>query len=304
MKTLFRGLVPTALAILVASCGGTPPKKEEGIRLRERVERTERLRLTSLREQDTLVIESPAGGIQVIGGASGEPGVLVVLETRGRTREEAADALARYRVAAERGREGLRVVTRGTPLRIEGPKGETYDLTATMKVHARVPSGIRLVISTGDGDVRVEGAVAGCEVRTLGGDVRVTGAVGTVRLHSASGDVSLDEFTGKEARLTADFGDLSAIGEFTDFEARTGSGDVSVFVRKNSVVRGIWEIESAMGDLSLSLPDGFPCVLDAVTSLGTVRSDLPITSTPGEAFAKNTIRLRAANGDIRVKVVE
>lgn len=90
-----------------------------------------------------------------------------------------------------------------------------------------VPEGTRVVVRSGDGDVRVAGPADGVSVRASDGDVRVSGSRGDVEVRGTDGDVSVDDVRGAVSAEVTD-GALRVTDVTGDVVVRTTDGGLSV----------------------------------------------------------------------------
>jgi len=130
-------------------------------------------------------------------------------------------------------------------------------------------------------------------VGTSGGSVELRDTVGAASLHTSGGNISAQNVTGNvEARTSG--GSIHAETIRGDVDARTSGGGLhllhidgairgktsggSVECSLVGANRGI-SVTTSGGGIELSLPKGTAGSLDAGTSGGNVRSDIPVTTT-------------------------
>lgn len=171
------------------------------------------------------------------------------------------------------------------------------------------------------GHVRVDGAGKGSHVlETKYGAVELRRASGAARAVTNSGNVAIREFEGRvEARSL--YGRVEVEGVLDAVEAKSNSGRVSVVALPGSVARAPWTLESGYGEVSVALPDGFLCRVDAETRTGIVEHDFAValeadasgaTKGPPKGVLRGVIgeangdaipmslTLRASSGGIRI----
>jgi hypothetical protein len=100
---------------------------------------------------------------------------------------------------------------------------------------------------------------------------------------------------------------------FSALEADSSSGDVTARARAGSRVDRDWKLSSSYGAVTLIVPDGFGCHLDAKTAYGAVSVDPPLESDPGaKKKGSHSVRgklnggggaveLRCTSGDVKVE---
>jgi len=159
----------------------------------------------------------------------------------------------------------------------------------------RVDHCAELWATTGHGDVVVDDVTAAAELRTGSGDVRVGRVGGTVTVKSANGDCILREAMG-EARVRASNGDIEIGAAHASATARTANGDVRI----HDVQRGVVVLETAAGELEVGVHEGVAAWLDLQSRYGTVRNSLDQGEAP--AAGEDTVEVRAttAVGDVLV----
>jgi len=155
-----------------------------------------------------------------------------------------------------------------------------------------------LEVDTASGDVDLDGTVEDAEIDTASGEVRLRlrRPAGTIELETASGDVVV---TGEMTRLEAGTasGDLRVSGSVRRIELETSSGDVDL--RWERVSPGsLADIETASGDVRLTVPAGTAVAGTVTTYSGEIASDLP-----GRKGARGKVlELTAADPKLRVEI--
>lgn len=165
-------------------------------------------------------------------------------------------------------------------------------------VDVTMPPGMKLVLDTGSGDIRVEGDTGPSDVtcESGSGDVSVSGTVRDLTIETGSGDVVVKasgevgktsietgsggvRFEGATAKIRVETGsgDVELSGLTGDARFDTGSGDVEAEWAR--VPRGgVIKADTGSGEVVLRL--AADAVLGGIldTSSGTVRCDWPGTS--------------------------
>ena len=230
---------------------------------------------------------------------------------------------------------------------IEGPSVEAQsqygDVRAEKvraeKVHLSTSSGGvaakqiegTLTISSGYGDIAVEGCAGQLDARTSSGDisvgspvdaarrtlvtsygdVRVQGAAGELDASTSSGEVSIEAVQGS-VRAVSSYGDVSVEGRISQLTAVTSSGSVVVKAALGSTATaGDWSVLTNYGDVSLQLPADFACTLRASAPTGDLicgfAMDLrsadgkqlhALDSTLGSGGSK--VQVESASGDVSI----
>jgi DUF4097 and DUF4098 domain-containing protein YvlB len=160
------------------------------------------------------------------------------------------------------------------------------------RIEVTVPQSYRVDGKTSGGDVRLASVSGPSRIRTSGGDIGVKDVKGGLDGDTSGGDVRLESIEG-EVRAHTSGGDFYASGVRGDIDASTSGGDVRLLridgkIRANTsgggvqcelvgANRGIWASTSG-GDVRLTVPKNITGTLDAQSSGGSIRSDLPVTT--------------------------
>lgn len=228
--------------------------------------------------------------------------------------------------------EQTRVDLTGGKLTVKAPRPlQMYfgGRTGTVDVTVELPSGSAVRAHTYDGDLRCEGKVGDCWLKTSNGDISVHRAA-AVHLNTANGDLIVDEvggdanvtgsgelriqeITGKAAvknlngsswigKVGGDVSFNSAHGGITverpgaDVVARTAFGTIQI----GRIGRGKASLQTAFGHLDIGIEKGIAVWLDIKSSSGKVRNELEPTDAPGEGGTVE-VRGRTSFGDIIVR---
>jgi DUF4097 and DUF4098 domain-containing protein YvlB len=203
--------------------------------------------------------------------------------------------------------------------------------TGAVRVTIALPAGSELHAGTASGDVRAEGPLGECTVKTASGDVLLE-ETGTLRVDTASGDVTVGRVAGDAAvtvrsgdvriravagaaavrttsgdiRLGAVAGDLRVAGAKGDITVDSAGHDVTVKtasgdIRIGEVFRGVVHVETASGDLEIGVREGSAAWLDVDSRSGDVRQTLTESAAPVAGEQTVEVRARVLSGDIRIR---
>jgi DUF4097 and DUF4098 domain-containing protein YvlB len=110
-------------------------------------------------------------------------------------------------------------------------KSEESNGAAALDVY--VPRNSTLHVSSGDGELNLEGVSGELTLRTGDGSIKVTNGGGQLQVNTGDGEIRIASFEGQVDARTGD-GSISLDGKFTGLAARTGDGSISLSVPANS----------------------------------------------------------------------
>jgi len=251
----------------------------------------------TLEERFDQTFPLPAGGRLQIANTNGtisieawdrdEARIEAGKEVKAATEELARSTMSQLRIVATPGPGGLRVETRFPSVEC-GFFDWLFHRPVQTRVNYRlhVPRRLELAARTANGGVSLTGARGKAVLETTNGTVAVAGFEGTLELETTNGNI--------EARHVA--GAVRA-------ETTNGGVDVELFR-----LDGDLSLASTNGGLTVRLPRDVRATVDAGTTNGTVRTDLPVTAeTTGSRHLRGTLngggprlRLSTTNGGIRI----
>jgi hypothetical protein len=252
---------------------------------------------------------------------------LLVRIGHGAVTVDTADDLAEARVTIEAGADAAdllpetAVLMSGRTLSVTSPRqGGIFELpifggrrvNRGIAVHAVVPTGTAVKITTFTAPITIGGRVGGADLAFGSADASVASVDGDLRLRYGNGTAKAAEVTGsvqmRSGAGAARFGEIGG-----DLNAGCGSGDLEVRVVRGAVrsrcgsgtarlqeVHGDIDVASGSGGLEIGLPAGLRARLDVHTGSGQVRSELPIEDAPKAARETITVRARTGSGDVRL----
>lgn len=263
-------------------------------------------------------VELVSGDLRVVAGERTD--TVVTITPRTPSSSDDVNAAEQTRVDYHDGRLNVKAPK---PLHIYfGGKAGTIDVTVEL------PAGSAVRAHTYGGDLRCEGEVGDCWLKTADGDISVHRAA-AIHLSTMNGDIVVDrvggdgnvtgsgvvriqEITGRASvkNLNGDSwigiaaGNVSfnsAHGGITverpggDVVARTAFGSIQV----GRLSRGKAALHTAFGHLDIGIDNGVAAWLDVKSSSGKVRNEMEPTDSPGQGGTVE-VRGRTAAGDIVV----
>lgn len=150
-------------------------------------------------------------------------------------------------------------------------------------------------IASISGSVQVDAIAGSLVIDSRSGGARVSRCRGNVKVHSRSGSLQVEEVGGSlEAETRSGSTSISGVGGALKLTARSGS------VRYQGAVGGPFDIDVVSGSVRLAVDPNSRFFLDAESTSGSVRSDLPLRRRAGGAPPRDgpRVRIRTRSGSI------
>ncbi|MFF2271924.1 DUF4097 domain-containing protein [Agromyces sp. NPDC058136] len=267
-----------------------------------------------------VVLDVAAGNIRVIASDRDD----TVVEVRPSRPGRAADVKTAEKAEIEYFDGRLRVRTAKVRLGWIGPS-DSVDVTIELPLGSSVQGAVAA------GNLRTEGRLGACRMKSGAGDLTVdaagpvqlrTGAgsivvgtaTGDAELHAATGSVRLGDVYG-DAAVTSSYGDTT-IGEVSGLLTVKGAyGSIWVDragssasiktahggVRIAEVTAGEVDLESSFGGLEVGIAQGTAAWIDVSTEHGTVTNTLSVGDGPAESERTVQVRAHSSWGDIVIR---
>jgi hypothetical protein len=179
---------------------------------------------------------------------------------------------------------------------------------ARAEITVRVPRGIRLRTTSGNGEVSVSVAASEARVASGNGRVRVSMVEGRVDASSGNGSVTVDNVGGPVTASSGN-GDVEIGTVQGPVNANSGNGDILVRMSRLPAT-GDMEFSSGNGRIELTLPADLDAELEASTGNGRITTDFPIKvqgrltptrlrGTIGDGGRR--IRMSSGNGSLELR---
>jgi len=194
--------------------------------------------------------------------------------------------------------------SRGSDSRRYNDRGEgSADFTVSL------PRGVKLLASTGNGEVDVRGAVSDVRASSGNGEVNVSGG-SSVKASSGNGEVSVE---GAQDEVEASTGNGTIRVKTSKGPVSAHSGNGSIDVQMQSLSRADdMEFTTGNGSITVAFPSNLSARIDANGSFRNFETDFPIEM--GRGFSGNrvrgtigsgasNIRLSTGNGQIRLRKI-
>lgn len=174
----------------------------------------------------------------------------------------------------------------------------------------QLPRGVKLLASTGNGDVEARGATEQVTASSGNGEITVAGSGGRVRASSGNGDV---EVTDAKGPVHASSGNGDIIVGTTAGPVTASSGNGRIRVRMDALVEeGNMNFSTGNGSIELSLPANASADIEANVGIRNFETDFPM-QLPGRwssgriegkiGQGGRRIRMSTGNGRITIKKI-
>ena len=214
--------------------------------------------------------------------------------------------------------QGDRIVVKVTQ-----PRNRDFDgiqigmnFSPTARLRVAVPRKSQLTAASGDGSITLDDVNGKVVLTTTDGSVRASRVNGELTVRSGDGSIRLEAVEGK-IDLETDDGSIGIEGRPTALRARTADGSIRLRVEADAKMTEDWDVQTADGSVTLTLPSSFNGELDAETRDGAVRASHPAVtneSREGEdreerrrrlkatlGAGGHTLRIRTGDGTIRIE---
>ncbi|HXG86805.1 MAG TPA: DUF4097 family beta strand repeat-containing protein [Vicinamibacterales bacterium] len=220
------------------------------------------------------------------------------------------------KVSAEQQGDTIIVKVTGPPARdFDGVQiGASFSPSARLRV--AIPRNSHLTARSGEGSITVEDINGKINLTTADGSVRASRLGGEIMVRSGDGSIRIDRAEGKLDLETED-GSITLEAKPSVLRARTSDGSMRMEIEPDSAMSADWDLQTADGSVTLTLPTTFNGELDAETRDGVVRATYSgvkaelrpdgdreerrriLKATLGSGG--RTIRIRSGDGRIRIE---
>ena len=217
--------------------------------------------------------------------------------------------------AEQQGDKVIVKVTRPSRRDFDGVQiGVNFSPTARLRV--ALPRSSQVTATSGDGSISVEDVNGKVTLNTNDGSVSASRVTGEIFARSGDGAIRMERVEGKLDLETED-GSINLEAKPTSLRARTADGSIRLDVDPDSAMSEDWDVQTADGSVTLTLPGSFDAEIDAQTRDGAVRashSALTSESRSGEGNEERrrtlkakigsggrTLRVRTGDGTIRIE---
>ena len=264
----------------------------------------------------TISIRTDVGDIEIAGTSEG----VVSIEALVRGSEREVDG---FEITASQNEQGVEVKGRN------GHSGwfSWFGHSPDVKFTITVPREYNAKISTSGGNItlselkgRMDGETSGgdlnlrdldgpAKLETSGGRISGENLTGTIHLETSGGDIHVATVSG-DIDVSTSGGNISVVDVDGKVNAETSGGDVAVRVKSSN--KGV-HAETSGGNIDILMPRDISATIDASTTGGDVRCDLPVTMSGRFSESRvrgtvngggNPIRAYTSGGDVRIRTSE
>ena len=200
-----------------------------------------------------------------------------------------------------------------------GDLNVSYHITVPKKFSIKAnTSGGNMTLRDLEGDVRfetsggnlsIEGVDGSVDINTSGGNIDAKNIKGSLKGVTSGGNVNADNITG-DINVETSGGEIELSPVEGSVHAETSGGGVTLKLTGEN--KGI-DVHSSGGDINIFVSDSISANLEASTSGGKVRCELPITVKGDMSDEElrgqingggNIIRAETSGGDVRIRTLK
>jgi hypothetical protein len=220
------------------------------------------------------------------------------------------------RVTAEQQGDRIVVKVSGPGRREFGGIQVGVNFSPTARLRVAVPRQSHLSATSGDGSITVEDMRGRIVLTTSDGTVRASRLTGDITVRSGDGAIRMERIEGA-IDIETDDGSIVLDAKPSVLRARTADGSIRLKIEPDSAMSADWDVQTADGSITLSLPSSFNGLIDAETRDGAVRaSHSALTSEFREGEGRRerrrtlkatlgtggrTLKVRSGDGTIRIE---
>ena len=150
----------------------------------------------------------------------------------------------------------------------------TWFNSSKIRFEIQVPTKTSTDLQTGGGHVKLVSMEGEASLETSGGHIEVTDLRGNLTAETSGGHIAIKRVSGN-AKVETSGGHIEIHGAKGRVDADTSGGHVEVSFASGNAHGG--RIESSGGGITIAVDPSVDLSIDASTSGGTVRNDIPIT---------------------------
>ena len=161
-----------------------------------------------------------------------------------------------------------------------------------------LPRGVRLLASTGNGDVDVRNAGAEVKASSGNGEVNVSNVKGRVSASSGNGDILVDRAEG-DVEASSGNGDIRVSTSKGPVSASSGNGRIDVSMQSLSGNEDM-SFSTGNGSITVAFPSNLSARIDANGAYRNFETDFPIDM--GRGWSSNRVQGTIGGGGRRIRL--
>jgi hypothetical protein len=161
-----------------------------------------------------------------------------------------------------------------------------------------LPRGVRLLASTGNGDVDVRNAGAEVKASSGNGEVNVSNVRGRVSASSGNGDILVDRAEG-DVEASSGNGDIRVSTSKGPVSASSGNGRIDVSMQSLSGDDDM-SFSTGNGSITVAFPSNLSARIDASGAFRNFETDFPIDM--GRGWSSNRVQGTIGSGSRRIRL--
>jgi DUF4097 and DUF4098 domain-containing protein YvlB len=161
-----------------------------------------------------------------------------------------------------------------------------------------LPRGVRLLASTGNGDVDIRNAGAEVRASSGNGEVNVSNVRGRVKASSGNGDILVDRAEG-DVEASSGNGDIRVSTSKGPVSASSGNGRIDVSMQTLGGNDDM-EFSTGNGSITVAFPSNLSARIDANGSFRNFETDFPIDM--GRGWSSNRVQGTIGSGSRRIRL--
>jgi len=179
----------------------------------------------------------------------------------------------------------VRIDTAGGSVRASGLRADADLESSGGSITASDHQG-HLKADTSGGSIRLEGVRGDANVKTSGGHIEARQVEGKLAAETSGGSIDIQDVSG-DLRAETSGGSIHIRGAGGRVDAETSGGGVEAAFTKGNAQGG--HLESSAGSVRVSLDPAVDLSIDASSSGGSVRTELPLKGTTSRSAFKGTL---------------
>ncbi len=243
-----------------------------------------------------LILKADRGSLEITGEDRTTAEIEVIRRIPRASSDEGRSLLERHQVRFTQDGNTIRVDAAMTGV----DRWKWFGPNLEVTIHVKLPRNFNIHARTSGGSIKAAHLAGSADIGTSGGSITVEDVRGTrLEVKTSGGSIHLSGIDAPTVAHTSG-GSIEVASASAPIEATTSGG--SITAKFTSAPRGDITLKSSAGSIGVTLPAKTGFELDASTSAGTVRSDIPITSSAGRSDHHHSLKGPANGGGPMLKL--